>query len=605
MQPPNLKTFDEVLRFRTEMGADQRAYGVWDKDNVSTWLSFGDVDRRARSIAAELQAHDLAGQRAILLFPPGLDYICAFFGCLYARVIAVPAYPPEPARLDRTLPRLSAIVTDAQATVVLTTSAILGFRELVASMSPALASTRWFAIDVLDRADDWRPMAGKSDEVAFLQYTSGSTGTPKGVMVTHANLLHNCSVLQGGIESTPETLQVSWLPPYHDMGLIAGILQASYVGFPLVVMSPIEFLLRPRRWLEAITKTRAHISGTPNFALDLCVQKIPRSEREGLDLSSLQFVYVSAEPVRRSSLERFSEAFAECGFDARALYPTYGLAEATLVVSGGLKLEGFRTTVIETPEAGGEIVSVGRPGTRPGIDGGQILVVDPESRGRLGEQRIGEIWLRSASIAQGYWNRPEETAATFGARTADGDGPWLRTGDLGFLLDGELYVTGRLKEVIIIRGRKHFPSDLEDTIEATNLGAPYYRAGGTAAFSAEVDGEERLCLAVEVERRQRSRRESVSWDAEERRRGRDRRSRPFHYRAVVEGPSFEADTVVEAIRRAIARTHGIEPWLIALLRPGAVPKTSSGKKRRVYCRELYLGHAPHADVLHLWRSDER
>src|SRR6185436_13850834 len=271
---------------------ERRAYGAWQDGEVSAWLSYAELDRKARAIGAALQEANAAGERALLLFPPGLDYITAFFGCLYGGVIAVPAYPPDPARLERTLPRLQAIVRDAQASLVLTTGAIAGFRSLVGEHAPALAAARWLATDACE-GGSYREARPSGGQIAFLQYTSGSTADPKGVMVTHDNLLHNCAALHGGMVSTEETLQVSWLPPYHDMGLIAGILLGTFVGFPLVTLSPFDFLMRPRRWLEAISKTRAHISGTPNFALDLCVQKIDPAERAGLDLSCLKFVYVS------------------------------------------------------------------------------------------------------------------------------------------------------------------------------------------------------------------------------------------------------------------------------------------------------------------------
>jgi acyl-CoA synthetase (AMP-forming)/AMP-acid ligase II len=587
------RSIDEILRLRAEQHGERRAYGSWADGGVGAWLSYADLDRRARAIGAALQEMGAAGERALLLFPPGLDYISAFFGCLYGGAIAVPAYPPDPARLDRTLPRLQAIVRDAQASLVLTTSAIAGFQSLVGTHAPALAAVRWLATDICDGV--FRERRASGDDIAFLQYTSGSTSDPKGVMVTHANLLHNCAALHGGIVSTEETLQVSWLPPYHDMGLIAGILLASFVGFPLVTLSPFDFLLRPRRWLEAISATRAHISGTPNFALDLCVQKVQPADRAGLDLSCLKFVYVSAEPVRRASLDRFAEAFAPCGFDPKALFPTYGLAEATLVATGGTKLSGYRW--LDTDE--GELVSMGGCVT----GGGELAIVDPATHQRLPDGRLGEIWLRGASNARGYWNQPAATDETFGASLPEGGGPWLRTGDLGLQHEGELYIAGRLKEVIIIRGRKHYPTDIEDTVEALNWNHAYYRAGGSAAFALDSGGQERLCVAIEVERRMRERRAAAPSNAQERRRGSDRRARPFRYKAQPGDDHFDADDLVRGIRRAIATTHGVEPWAVLLLRPGAIPKTSSGKKRRLACRELYFSEPPPRDVLHRWYAD--
>lgn len=598
LPPPT--SFDEILRARAERDPHRRAYGAWGAGEVSTWLDYGELDRRARAIAGELQARGLAGERALLLFPPGFDYTCAFFGCLYAQVIAVPAYPPEPARVYRTLPRLAAIVADAQATVVLTHQTLLALRTETSSVAPQLAAARWIAIDDMIDAERWRPTPRDPDHLALLQYTSGSTGAPKGVMVSHGNLLHNCAALAASMRATPDTLQVSWLPPYHDMGLIAGMLLATFVGFPLVTLSPMDFLLHPFRWLDAVSRTGAHITGAPNFAFELCVEKISEDERANLDLSDLQFAYVSAEPVRATTLERFSAAFADCGFDPRALVPTYGLAEATLVATGGAKGSGVRTTRLGCNESGGDVVSVGRCAT----EGGELAIVDPAGEDRLPDGEIGEVWLRGPSNARGYWNRPDDSRATFDAQLDD-EGGWLRSGDLGFVRGGDLYLTGRLKEVIVIRGRTYFPSDLEDTVDDATFGESYYRAGGCVTFAADLERAEQLCVAVEVERRLQSRRIDEHRPAIERRRGDDRRSLAFRYRSTAPAARFDEQEVVDAIRAAITAAHGVEPWMIMLLRPGAVPKTSSGKKRRLHCREIYLGDTPHPDVLYRWRTDER
>jgi acyl-CoA synthetase (AMP-forming)/AMP-acid ligase II len=592
--PATATTLVEILRYRADRAGDERAYGSWGDEDVEGWMTWRAVDERARAIAAALMETSAPGDRALLVFEPGFDFIAAFFGCLYANVVAVPVYPPEPTRLDRTLPRWSAIVADARATVALTTGQLQRLTGDLVATAPVLASLRWLAVDALD-GGEWHDQPRTGETVAFLQYTSGSTGAPKGVVVSHGNLLHNSAAIQRALGSSSESIKVSWVPPYHDMGLVGCIVQAAYVGFPLVSMSPMAFLLRPLRWLQAMSRTGATLSGAPNFALDLCVQKIGPAERASLDLSHWRSLYVSAEPVQKSTLERFARCFAECGFSPRALYPTYGLAEATLVATGGVHGSGFRALERE----GRSFVSVGAPIT----DGGEMAIVHPESGARLADGEIGEVWLRSRSNALGYWSRAQATQDTFAARLGEG-APWLRTGDLGFVRDGELYLTGRLKEVIIIRGRKHFPTDLEETVDHVNWEMPHHRAGGSAAVALTIDGEERLGLAVEIERRMRERRTAAPRPVEDRRRGRDRRARAFKYKPLNEPQPLDFESVVRQFCVAVAAAHGVEPFAIVLLRPGAIPKTSSGKKQRLKCREMYFAGESPRDVLHAWRADE-
>ncbi len=579
-------SFVEVLRARASDEAEAPAFGAWGDDDVSGWMSYGELDGRARAIAATLDG--ARGERALLLYEPGFDYIAALFGCFYGGVIAVPAYPPDPSRLDRTLPRLQAIIADAQVTIVLTTSALLERVELLLPFAPELRRLRWVASDALEGADAWRTPALAPADVALLQYTSGSTGTPKGVRVTHGNLLANMEAIRELLGYSRATRMVSWLPPYNDMGLVGSILQPVYTGFPCVQMSPTRFLLRPQRWLDAMTRVRATTSGAPNFAFDLCVRKVKRDALARLDLSTMELLYCGAEPVRAETLRRFAEYFEPCGFRASALYPCYGLAESTLIATGGVAGSGMR---VHRDGA----VSVGRPHL------GALRIVDAERGARLPDGGIGEIWLSGPSVADGYWNRPDESRATFGA-TLDGEpGTFLRTGDLGRVLDGELIVTGRLKELIIVRGRKHFPNDLESTVEQVHWDASHFRAGGSAAVSQVIDGEERLFLIVELERRQRARRSSAS-PAVERRAGRDRRRRPHEYRDGANG--FDVEDVVRSLRNAVALHHGLEVNGVVLVRPGSIPKTSSGKKQRLLAREWFLAGGRPGDVLHTWFADE-
>ncbi|MFP2926241.1 fatty acyl-AMP ligase, partial [Pyxidicoccus sp. 3LG] len=398
--------------------------------------------------------------------------------------------------------------------------------------------------------------------MAFLQYTSGSTGSPRGVVLTHANLLHNSHAIQRCFEHDSNSVGVIWLPPYHDMGLIGGILQPLHVGFPVVLMSPLDFLARPMRWLQAVSRYRATTSGGPNFAYELCVRKATPELVSQLDLSSWSLAFNGAEPLHPATLQRFRETFAPCGFRPEAVYPCYGLAEATLIASGGRKAalplqHSVRKDALEANEAvpvsstdAGALTLVGC-GTR--LPDQELLIVEPQGRLPLPEGRVGEVWLRGPSIARGYWNRPEETEATFHARRADDPaaGPYLRTGDLGFLRDGELFITGRLKDLIIVRGRNHYPHDLERTAVACHAAL---RPGCSAAFGVEATGGEQLVLVQEVDTRK----------------------------------AFDAAALTEAIREAVAAEHGVVLHAVVLIEPGSLPKTSSGKVQRRATRAAWL-----------------
>ena len=511
-------------------------------------FSYAELDAKARAIAARLQQSGACGERVVLLYPPGLDYVAAFFGCLYAGAVAVPAYPPNPMQLERSLPRLQAIVRDARPLLALTdglTQDLAG--ELLAGI-PETARLQWLATDreLGCVAADWDQELPAAADIALLQYTSGSTGTPKGVLLSHANLLHNSGLIHGFFGHSADSRGVIWLPPYHDMGLIGGIIQPVFAGFPVTLMSPIDFLRQPLRWLQEISRTRATTSGGPNFAFDLCVRKSTPEQRAELDLSSWRVAFNGAEPIRSDTMERFAEAFAPSGFDPAAFHPCYGLAEATLIVSGAGSTRG-----VARPAAGAGADLVGS-GT--GAPDQRLLVVHKESRQECAPGAEGEIWVAGPSVAQGYWERPEETEAVFGARLADSaEGPFLRTGDLGFVADsGELVVTGRLKDLIVVRGRNHYPQDIERTVEGAH---PALRPGCGAAFAVDRDGSEQLVVVHELDSR-----------------------------SVV----TEADRIPEAIRLAVAAESGLRVSDVVLLRSGTIPKTSSGKVQRHLCRQQYL-----------------
>src|SRR6266571_6356936 len=456
-------TLVEILRRRVLHQPDRLAYTfLLDGETGEAHLTYTDLDQKARAIGARLQSLGASGERALLLYPPGLEFITGFFGCLYAGVVAVPVYPPYPARLDRTLPRFLAIARDAQVVVVLTSSELFPVAESLFSLAPDLQALHWLATDTIagNVAAEWRPPALSGTSLALFQYTSGSTATPRGVMLTHSNLLHNLAMIQHGFGLTSETRALFWLPHYHDMGLIGGSMEPLYCGGLMMFMSPATILQRPFRWLQAISRNRITCSGGPNFIYDLCARKITAEQRSTLDLSSWDLAFNGAEPVRREVLERFAETFAPCGFRREAFSPCYGLAEATLVVSCGLQAVPPVVFTVQSAALGhNQVVAVSEEseGTQTFVGCGQslgeqkIVIVHPETLSRCLPDEVGEIWISGPNIAQGYLNRPEDTNQTFRAYLKDtGEGPFLRTGDLGFLKDGELFVTGRLKDLIII-----------------------------------------------------------------------------------------------------------------------------------------------------------
>jgi acyl-CoA synthetase (AMP-forming)/AMP-acid ligase II/acyl carrier protein len=562
-------TVIDLLRNRASHQPEQTGYTfLVDGETQTASLTYQTLDLQARSIAAHLQSLKAQGARALLLYPSGLEFIAAFFGCLYAGVTAVPAYPPQQ---NQTRHRLQSIVADAQATFALTTSALLADSQIQFADAPHLPDLHWITTDNLhdSAALDW--VMPSLDEVAdfgypaiaLLQYTSGSTGTPKGVMVSHQNLLHNATLIQHCFEDGEDSIGVSWLPPYHDMGLIGGILQPLSIGRPMILMSPMAFLRKPVRWLQAISRYRATTSGGPNFAYELCVKKITSADCETLDLGSWQVAFNGAEPIRPQTLDAFAKKFQAYEFHRDAFYPCYGMAEATLMVTGSTRMQAPEICTVDpvalkdkqvipiesSVQAARQVVGCGQARLEQ-----TVVIVDPVSATRCGEAQVGEIWVSSLSVAQGYWNQPQETQRVFNAYLSDiGEGPFLRTGDLGFMQTGELFVTGRLKELIIIRGRNHYPQDIEWTVQSSH-GA--LRAGGGAAFSIEVNGVERLVMVQEVERS-----------------------------AVRQLP---AEEIFAAIRRAVSEQHQLKIYAIALLKPGSIPKTSSGKTQRTECRAQYL-----------------
>ncbi|MGO9563620.1 MAG: fatty acyl-AMP ligase [Candidatus Korobacteraceae bacterium] len=582
-----VSTLVELLRSRALQQPEQRMYAyLVDGEIEAAHLTHGALDRQARALGALLQAYRARGERALLLYPSGLEFISAFFGCLYAGVIAVPLPPPNMAQPQRTVLRLRTIANDAQPMLVLTTSSILSKVEGLFTQAPELRTLHWLATDKIvgSAADEWHDPAVAAKTLALLQYTSGSTAAPRGVMVSHENLLQNSANISQAFEIGPETVSVTWLPFFHDMGLTNGIVQPLYGGRQCVLMPPQSFLQRPARWLQAISRYKATISGGPNFAYEMCARKVTAEQRDGLDLSSWKVAYNGAEPVRAETLKRFVAAFSSCGFRPSFFYPCYGLAEATLIVSGGLmKDEPVLCTtrvaalehngVAEAPDAAQNsrtLVGCGRamPDTK-------IVVAHPESMTACAPDEVGEIWVSSPSVTQGYWNRPEETEQIFHAFLADtGEGPFLRTGDLGFLREGELFVTGRLKDLIIIGGRNLYPNDIELTVEQSHAAV---RPGCCVAFSVEIADDERLIVAAEVERRYHPERHHLNGE-----------SRNYSHASSQNGRSpADLDAVVRTIRRAVAQEHDVRVHAVVLLRAGGIPKTPSGKIQRRVCEARF------------------
>ena len=572
-------TLVEILQRHAEEIGGQPAFSFYGEDGRVETLTFEELDRRARAIAAHLLRAGAADEPVLLIYPAGLDFIAGFFGCLYAGALAVPATYPKP---RRPMPRLYTIAADCDARFALSTSQTMEAVEAARS-SPELARVTWFASDSIedDGADDWQsPALLRGESLALLQYTSGSTSDPRGVMVSHTNLLHNLEMIRQGFginENSVGQTGVFWLPAYHDMGLIGGILEPLYVGGHSVLMSPQSFLQRPLRWLEMISQHRASISGGPNFAYDLSVQKTTPEQREQLDLSSWRVAFCGAEPIRPETLEGFAAAFAPSGFRRDAFYPCYGLAEATLLAAGGAAPAFPRIKSVDRQALAEHwAVEAGSPGCThiqrlvgcgQAMLGQDLLIVDPESREVCSRGRVGEIWVSGPSVAQGYWNRPDETAEIFQARLADetNSGRWLRTGDLGFVADGNLFVTGRIKDVIIIRARNYYPQDLELTVQQSHAALGM---GAGCACSIDIEGQERLVIIHEVERQFRD---------------------------------HDLDEIIREIRGAVAAEHELDVSAIALTRHASLPRTTSGKIQRQLCRRQYLDRK--LKVLKHWQRE--
>jgi acyl-CoA synthetase (AMP-forming)/AMP-acid ligase II len=562
-ESPEALTLADLLRSQADAEPERVTFRYLPESGADPLtLCNAGLERRARAIAVVLRETGVrAGDRVLLVYPQGLDYIAAFFACAYVGAAAVPVVPPRP---HRPLSRLEATAADARAAAALTTRGLLARLQSYLDQAPHLRGLRWLASDAIseDLGAAWRAQAVGPADLALVQYTSGSTAEPKGVMLSHANVLRNMAMLEECFAITPESRGVSWLPPYHDMGFMSATVLPLYCGCLATLLSPLAFLQHPVQWLRAVTQARATHSGGPNFAYELCARKVTEEQKAGLNLSSWQVAFVGAEPIRKETLDRFLTAFARCGFRGRSFCPCYGLAEATLLVTGcraaarpavqavaADALEQHHVVPVSPEQAGARpLVGCGQP-----VQDGQVVIADPETGTACGPGGIGEIWIGGSNVAQGYWDRPAETAQTFRARLAGtGDGPFLRSGDLGFLSGGELFVTGRRKDLLIIRGCNHYPQDIELTVAKSHSAL---QPDGGAAFSIEVNGEERLVVVHELGRQHRL---------------------------------ADHGEVQAAVRQAVAEQHDVQVYRVVLLKPGGVPRTSSGKIQRQACRAAFL-----------------
>ncbi|MEZ4358937.1 MAG: aminotransferase class I/II-fold pyridoxal phosphate-dependent enzyme [Kofleriaceae bacterium] len=548
---------DDLLR-NAEADPDAPAFTyLGDGEEETGALTNAALATRALGVARLLTSLTKPGDRVLLCFQPGLEFLTALYGCFAARVVAVLCYPPRPR--EGVLRQLLELAADCDTRVVLSTQELgdklAGWIERFVGPSPLDVR----AIDQLSPASlGFHGTRPRPEEIAFLQYTSGSTGTPKGVIVTHRQLTANLEMIAAVSGQTKADRGVLWLPPYHDMGLVGGLLLPVHLGCRMTLMPPAAFIQRPLRWLRALDKYRGTSAGGPNFGYRLCVERVPAEEAETLDLSAWRAAFNGAEPILQRTLEDFARKFAPAKFRREAFLPCYGMAESTLLISGGhgeLRYE----PLAEQPGAA-PVVSCGLPA--PEVT---VLSVDPETCVPRAEREVGELWVSSPSIAHAYWGRPEESEARLRARLPGDPRTFLRTGDLGFLLDGRVYVTGREKDLLIVRGRNLYPQDLERVAEDSHAAL---RAGRSAAFGVPLDGEEQIVLALEVER-------EVALD-------------------------LAAAAVFREVRRAVSEVFDVVLHAVALLRPGSIPLTTSGKVRRQECRARYL-----AGELELLAEDAR
>lgn len=550
------RTLAEAISQRAADAADRIAYTFLpDGEKESHSWTFAELEQLTRALAARISREVAPGDRALIVAPDSADFVLAFLACQFAGVVAVPVYPPFPVTSPRRVETLRTIAEDCGAAAVLC-AAPEQTRAMLIGAAPELDRLRWIGIVAdADGAADFEPVPVTGADVSFLQYTSGSTSAPKGVVVTHDALMHNQELLCRTMGYSAESRIVGWLPLFHDMGLMGIVVPAVYAGSRTVLLPPLTFVQRPVRWLRAVTRYRATITGGPNFAYELCCRRIPAADRAGIDLSSLEVAFNGAEPIRAETLDEFAAEFAGHGFDSNSYYPCYGLAESTLMTTGSRRGAGAVTLTVSRAELAEGRVTPGQDQTLVGSGRvalhRELLIVDPDTRVPLPDGQVGEIWIGGPDAALAYWGNEDATRETFRAETvAPQSGPYLRSGDLGALVDGELYVVGRRKDLVIVGGRNYYPQDIEHTVENAD---PRIRRGCTAAFAVDREGGEELIVVAEVKA-----------DAD---------------------PDVAALTA--SLRAAVSVDHSITPARVVLVRAGTVPKTSSGKLQRRATRAAF------------------
>ncbi len=546
-----------------------------DGVNETESFTFKEIDRVARSIAHALSEKLTKGDRVLLLFPQGLQYVAALYGCFYGGFIAIPAYPP---RRNRKMDRINSIIEDSGAAAGLVTEEVFKTIERNFSDDELLKEMAWFEYEKISTnpAPPEISEFPKPEEIAFIQYTSGSTGNPKGVMITHKNILYNSDFIRRSFGFDKNTVGMNWLPIFHDMGLVGGIFQAAFLGLINIGMPPVAFLKNPLNWLKAIDKYKATTGGGPNFSYDYCVQKIKPEEAESLDLSTIKNFYCGGEPVRKRTFETFPKHFSAAKVRSNQMFAVYGMAETTLIVTGKdpatepgyvrvdqEALSKNKVIFVDKNEKGIDLVSNGRVWMET-----NVIIVNPDTFNEVDKNSIGEVWISGPTVAKGYWNKPEENKRTFDAYLSNGTGPWLRSGDLGFMFNDELYITGRLKDLIIIRGVNYYPNDIEYSVQQSHEA---FKSNSGAAFSTHKDGIEKLVIVQELERN------------------------------FLRNTDF--DELLTHIRKTIADEHELEVYSIALIRTGSIPLTSSGKIQRRQTRYEYLSGK--LNIIASWQMDEK